>query len=189
MPCIRSGPVPAVGQIRRATLADARAIAEVHVAAWRETYVGIVPEALLAALSTETRETIWRRILADPSAFSTEAVLVAEQADVLVGFGACGRQRDVGLAANGFGGEIGSIYLLQAAQGRRLGLALMRRMFAELRLLGLDSAALWVLTSNRSARRFYERLGGKVVGEREDARGEATLHETAYGWHGLSLSD
>jgi hypothetical protein len=42
--------------IRRASQSDARAIAEVHVASWRETYRGIVPDAFLDALSVAERE-------------------------------------------------------------------------------------------------------------------------------------
>ena len=33
--------------VRIATEADARAIAEVHVACWHETYIGLVPQKLL----------------------------------------------------------------------------------------------------------------------------------------------
>ena len=35
--------------IRRAEPGDAAAIAAVHVAAWRETYAGLVPERMLRA--------------------------------------------------------------------------------------------------------------------------------------------
>ena len=42
--------------IRLATLADARAIAELHVASWRAAYVGILPPAYLEGLSVEERE-------------------------------------------------------------------------------------------------------------------------------------
>jgi ribosomal protein S18 acetylase RimI-like enzyme len=175
--------------LRKATLEDAPAIARIHVASWRETYRGILPDMMLAMLSTETREAAWRRILAAPAAFHVEAALVAELAGEPVGFGTCGRQRDARLAADGLKGEIGAIYLLRAAQGRGLGLSLMRRMFSELRSIGLDSAALWVLNDNRAARLFYERLGGAIVGERDEVRGEATLRETAYGWRHLPLGD
>ena len=41
------------GSIRVAEVADAAAIAAVHVEAWRETYVGIVPVQVLAGLSVD----------------------------------------------------------------------------------------------------------------------------------------
>ena len=43
------------GSIRVAGVADAAAIAAVHVEAWRETYVGIVPVQVLAGLSVDRR--------------------------------------------------------------------------------------------------------------------------------------
>ena len=43
------------GSIRVAGVADAAAIAAVHVGAWRETYVGIVPVQVLAGLSVDRR--------------------------------------------------------------------------------------------------------------------------------------
>ena len=48
------------------------------------------------------------------------------------------------------------------------------------------AATLWVLRDNAGARRFYERLGGKLVGERADEQSGVTLVELAYGWSDLS---
>ena len=67
------------GSIRVAGVADAAAIAAVHVGAWRETYVGIVAAQVLAGLSVDRRTEIWRRILTNPTAFSSSAVFVAER--------------------------------------------------------------------------------------------------------------
>ena len=47
-------------QIRTAAPTDARAVAEIHVAAWRAAYRGIMPNALLDDLSVEKREVSWR---------------------------------------------------------------------------------------------------------------------------------
>ncbi|HEX5324913.1 MAG TPA: hypothetical protein VFW40_14090, partial [Capsulimonadaceae bacterium] len=53
--------------IRDATLADAAAIAQVHVSAWRTTYPGIVPQDYIDSRSVEEREGRWAGRLADPS--------------------------------------------------------------------------------------------------------------------------
>jgi hypothetical protein len=45
--------------------------------------------------------------------------------------------------------------------------------------------SLWVLRENAKARRFYERLGGVVVAEKEERRAGGVLVEVAYGWRGL----
>src|SRR6516164_9910727 len=113
------------GPVRVAAVADATAIAAVHVEAWRETYVGIVPVQVLAGLSVDRRTEIWRRILTNPTAFSSSAIFVAERDGTVVGFGCCGMQRADSLNAQGYDGEISSIYVLRAFQRCGLGVALM----------------------------------------------------------------
>ncbi|WMT90740.1 GNAT family N-acetyltransferase [Pelagibacterium sp. H642] len=170
--------------LRDASVADAGGIAAVHVAAWKETYTGLVPEGMLAALSVEDREARWRRILADPQAVGT-SVCVACDGERIVGFGSCGGQRDAGLRTLGFDAEISALYLLQSHQRQGIGTAMMRRMAAELARRGHAAATLWVLRENHTAQAFYARLGGEVVGEREEVRPEARLMELAYGWRRL----
>src|SRR6516165_4195497 len=97
------------GSIRVAGVADAAAIAAVHVEAWRETYKGIVPVHVLAGLSVDRRTEIWRRILTNPTAFSSSAVFVSEREEKVVGFGCCGMQRAESLSVQGYDGEISSI--------------------------------------------------------------------------------
>jgi hypothetical protein len=50
----------------------------------------------------------------------------------------------------------------------------------------LEAATLWVLRENAGARRFYERIGGEVVGEKEDIRDQRIFIEVAYGWRNLA---
>jgi ribosomal protein S18 acetylase RimI-like enzyme len=171
--------------IRVAGVADAVALGRLHVAAWHETYRGLVPGAMLAGLSAEERGAVWAEMLADPAGYHDVRVHLAEQGGKTIGFAACGTQSDAALAAEGFDGEIGAIYLLGAAQRRGIGRLLMRAAAADLRARGLQSATLWVLRENMPARRFYERLGGEVVGEKRDVRPEGELVELAYGWSDL----
>ena len=49
--------------IREAQIEDALGIAKIHVDTWRSTYRGAMPDALLASLSYEKSERMWRRIL------------------------------------------------------------------------------------------------------------------------------
>jgi hypothetical protein len=44
----------------------------------------------------------------------------------------------------------------------------------------------WVLALNPS-RRFYERLGGKFIGQQQIERGGQTFIEVAYGWQSLNV--
>ena len=170
--------------IRLASPPDAPGLAAMHVESWRETYPGLVPAAMLVSLSVDKRTAAWARILDDPS--STTTVFVAETSDGIVGFGACGPQRTQALQAGGYDGEISAIYVLKAFQRRALGAGLLSTMASSMRTAGMKAASLWVLRDNVPARRFYERHGGQVIAEREDARPEGVLFEVAYGWQDLA---
>jgi ribosomal protein S18 acetylase RimI-like enzyme len=173
--------------LRTAELDDAPKIARVHVASWLETYKGILPAAMLAALSVEHRIEAWELILRDPATAPHTAVYVNEVDSQIVGFGACNDQRDEALKLQGLDGEIGAIYVLQSHQRRGIGQALMRAMAADLIHRGFRGVALWVLRENSAARRFYERCAGVVVADREDVRSSTVLAEIAYGWPDLAV--
>ena len=165
--------------VRPARLADSGRIGEIHVAAWRETYADLMPSARLAALNVAERAAMWRHQLASGTA---RGIAVAERDGLIVGFASCARQRSAELAAASYAGEVAAIYVLRAGQGRGAGRLLMQAMARRLIAEGYRSMALWVLTANAPARRFYERLGGVVVAERVEG-GDA---EVAYGWRDVA---
>jgi len=51
--------------LRRATLDDAEALGALHVASWHETYVGIIPDEMLAGRSVGERVVRSRRASAE----------------------------------------------------------------------------------------------------------------------------
>lgn len=125
--------------IRPATVADAGAIGEVHVASWRAAYAGLIPDDFLAGLSAESRAASWARLIGDGG-----RVLVAEEDGVIAGFAAYGD------------GRLYALYLLPEYWGRGLGRALHDRVVAD---LSGDRAVLWVLATNERAKAFYVRQG------------------------------
>ena len=166
--------------IRAAVPADSRAIAGIHVACWQETYAGLLPVALIARHTVASREMQWARTLQRDPRLSD--VFVAEHDGAAIGFVASGACRDAGLARDS---EIYALYLLHAHQRRGHGRALCRAAALTMSERGLCSAAVWVLSTNQPARRFYEALGGVRIGERSRREGDATLVEVAYGWHSV----
>ncbi|WIY02655.1 GNAT family N-acetyltransferase [Amycolatopsis mongoliensis] len=149
--------------IRPATVADAAAIGEVHVASWQAAYAGLIPADFLARLSAEPRAASWARRIGDGG-----PVLVAEEDGVIVGFAAYGD------------GRLYALYLLPEYWGRGLGRALHDRVVEE---LSGDSVVLWVLSTNERAKAFYVRQGwvddGATQTETID-EGRVTLEERRY---------
>jgi ribosomal protein S18 acetylase RimI-like enzyme len=168
--------------IRRATEADAAALAQVHEATWRETYVGLLSEQMLDALTADARTAAWKRILSGATDDHLSTVYVAERPGAMVAFASCGEQRDKDFAAQGYAGEFTSVYVLKTDQRQGLGTSLMKTMMKDLAERQLVGFTLWMPRSNIPARSLYEQLGGKLIGQRKDVREHGVLAEVAYGW-------
>ena len=165
--------------IREATIDDAPAIAAVHVTAWRETYRGIVPDDFLDGLAVEPRERMWRDTLARRA---ERAVYVAEGAGGrVIGFASGGPREASDPAYASYTGELYAIYLLREAHGQGTGRELVHAVAGRLAEAGMRSLLIWVLAENPSCR-FYEALGGTLVGEQPITIGGQALVEVAYGW-------
>ena len=139
--------------IAPATADDARAVAQIHVEAWRAAYVGLVPDEYLAALSVDKRETMWREAIAAQQ----PELLVARVDGRVAGWVSFGASRDEGAAAEV--GEVWAIYLDPAHLSTGIGRALWLRARERLIERGFASAMLWVLVGNARAIRFYQHAG------------------------------
>jgi ribosomal protein S18 acetylase RimI-like enzyme len=142
-------------EIRPATLKDARAVAEVHVAAWRAAYEGLLSAAASMATSLDKRLAFWREAidLAEPQ------VLVAIDADRVVGFVAFDRSRDKGTPPTT--GEIWAMGVEPSRWSSGLGLALWDAARDALIEEGCTKVTLWVPLRNERALRFFELAGFK----------------------------
>lgn len=160
--------------IRRATPADAPDIARIHVAAWRETYPGLLPAHVIEAASDAARRRPhWEAAL---RAGSLRVALAPS-----LGFAAMGPQRDAGLAARGYPEELHAIYVLRAGQGRGLGRALLRAVW------GGRAATALVVAGNADACAFYEAAGAPLLKERPEEIGGHPILERVHAWPGGAL--
>jgi ribosomal protein S18 acetylase RimI-like enzyme len=166
-------------QVRPATRDDAAAIAYVHVASWRTTYRGIVPDAALDALDEDQRRGQWQGWIEAGAV----PILVAESEAGVVGFIAGGAIRT---RTEDYDGELYAIYLMPGEQRLGAGRALVRELAGALRLRGLRSMLVWVLEANPAVG-FYRRLGAEPVMSKTVEIGGVTLPEVALGWRSLEV--
>lgn len=155
--------------IRPATVADAPAIGEIHVASWQAAYAGLMPDDFLARLSAEPRAASWARRIGE----NLGPVLVAEDDGVIAGFAA------YGLAE----GQLYALYLRPEFWGRGLGRSLHDKVVEDLAAAGNDSAVLWVLSTNERAKNFYVRQGWADDGVSQTEtidEGRVTLEERRF---------
>jgi GNAT superfamily N-acetyltransferase len=129
--------------LRPATPADVRAIAELHVASWRAGYRGLVDQAVLDGLSVDERTAQWREHV------ERVTVLVADDGDSLAGF----------VAFSPATGEIGALYVAPERFRQGTGSALIEAAHEAIAAAGRDEAVLWVFAANAGGRAFYAAHG------------------------------
>lgn len=132
---------------------DARSVAVIHVEAWRAAYVGIVPADVLASLSVDKREAMWRQCISQ----GKPELLVARVDAAVVGWLSFGPCRDAGSAEAQ--AELWAIYVRPAAWSSGAGRSLWLRARDLMRVQGFESCSLWVLAQNERAIRFYGAAG------------------------------
>lgn len=144
--------------VRDATLADAGAIAAVHVASWQAAYRHSVPLDVLDTMAAADRIPAWEvRLTAAPS--RAAHVLVAEIGGAVVGLAGTqlcdGEEPDVG--------ELLQLYLHPDAFGTGAAQQLHDIALDRFRADDCTVAQLDVEVDNLRARRFYERNGWQPV--------------------------
>ncbi len=152
--------------IRAATVEDARAIAEVHIASWKAAYGHLVDLHQAGdQLDLEKREQAWGdripRVTAE--GFRT---WVAESENGLVGFAFTRPTPDDDLNPLEIA-ELVALYLHPDHFGKGVGKLLIDKAVAGMRNQGFLQATLWVLEDNTRAIHFYRREGWKPDGTRD----------------------
>lgn len=165
-------------KIRPATADDAKSIATVHIASWREAYAGIVPSEVLAGLDVDQRTEQWRRTIED-AAGADKHVWVAEgdEDGHVVGFASLGPSRDEDADRTTL--EIYTIYLEPDAWGHGIARKLMRSVLES--VPEGSKVTLWALAGNERAQHFYRRNGFVQDGvERLEVFGDERLTTTRW---------
>lgn len=165
-------------EIRAARPDDVPAIAKVHVDSWRTTYKDILPKSYLNDLSYDARETMWSESFGEEN---DSFLIVAEDQGKVVGFSAGGKARQDTPEAKGYGGELYAVYTLDSYQRRGLGRRLVAAVAEGLIEREFDTMITWVIEDN-AACRFYERLGGNLLGSKTVEIADMSLRAVAYGW-------
>lgn len=140
-------------QVRRATSADAPAIAAVHVAASRAAYQGLLPEEFLAQFTVERRETGWRQSLENGEC----EVWIAEEDGQALGWLCTGKSRDPDTTPGTV--ELWAMYVAPSRWRQGIGRALWNEALPQVMAAGSQSITLWVLEANAPAIAFYRTLG------------------------------
>ena len=161
------------GFVRPAREGDAASLARVQVASWRCGYAGIVPDGLLAELTGDAAEAVWRdrwrEAIGNPPTSRHRVLVAIEQAPprAVVGFVSAGPATD----ADRWPGTDGELYELRVAPeqtGHGHGSRLLHAAADTLAQDGFHSVAMWVLTADSPLRQFLESAGWAADGARSE---------------------
>jgi GNAT superfamily N-acetyltransferase len=147
--------------VRAATADDARAVAAVQAAAWKQTFGGTLPPAVLDLLRGPQAIEAWRLAAAQPPS-RRHHVLVAEAGPDVVGFAAMGPATDPDTHAE-TDAELVAIGVLPDRIGEGHGSRLVNAAVDHLRNDGFATARVWV-TGSDPLRPFLEGAGWAADG-------------------------
>jgi GNAT superfamily N-acetyltransferase len=161
------------GFVRPARAGDAVSLARVQVASWRCGFAGIVPPALLAELTSDEAEQVWRdrwreAIINPPT--SRHRVLAAVDGGPsreVTGFASAGPATD----ADRWPGTDGEVYELRISPertGRGHGSRLLHAVADTLTKDGFHTVSIWALEADRALRGFLESTGWAADGARAE---------------------
>ncbi len=161
--------------IRRATPADAEALAAIGRATFSETFAHLYPASDLESFLAEAYSVARARAdLADPM---KAAWLVVEADGRIVGHALAGPCKLPHPEARPDDGELERIYVSRALQGGGVGRKLLAETLAWLERDGTRRLWLGVWSENLGAQRLYARHGFEVVGAYEFIVGQTRDHE------------
>lgn len=172
----------AVANLRRATLADAPAIAKLHVDVWRSAYRDLAPPKALQVLDIPKRQALWTTVIEKPAPKSH--LVVAEQDEELIGF-CYGGPTSLPIYAGR--AEIKTLYVRQDRQGCGVGRRLLRETVRWLAHDGCERIGLAVVKGNNQAIGFYERLGARREAQFVDPGPIWRSENLLYVWDDVAL--
>jgi ribosomal protein S18 acetylase RimI-like enzyme len=164
--------VEAVITVRSARDGDAEAIADVHDAAWRDAYRGIIPGCELERMIARRGPRWWHQAITRGS-----RLVVLDFDETIGGYASYGRNR---VPSMPFGGEIFELYIAPEFQGLGFGRRLFDAARKDLVEHGYLATLVWVLADNERALGFYRRLGGRFIREAQERFGSETRARMAF---------
>ena len=174
---------------RIANISDLSGIVKVKVDTWKTAYQGIISERYLQSLSYEDKEEDWKQRLENPTHGAIIYVAETDQNEI-VGFALATLEKYnpivALLQAERYIGELCAIYVLKEFQHKKIGTELVHFVVKYFKVNSINSMITWVLKENPTCR-FYEKLGGKFLGEQSIEIGGMRYIEIAYGWENIEV--
>ena len=160
-------------EIRKNEFKDQRQMARIKVDGWKNAYDLIISSDYLNSLNYDEQAERYESSFEEYK----ELVLVAVKGEEVLGY-AC---YDTTPNEDNFQSELVGLCIKPSEIGRGIGTSLFIETCKELRELDKNNMIVWCLSDNENAIRFYKKLGGKIVKEKQAKIGDRTYNE--YGFY------
>ena len=158
--------------IRKNELKDQEQMAKIKIDGWMNTYDRIIASKYLKTLDYKKQT---ERYIASFDEYK-DLVFVAVKGEEVLGY-SCFHYYD---KDGKFDSELVSLYIKQEHQGKKIGTNLLKETAKELLSKGKNNMIIWCLSENKDAIKFYEKLGGKKVIEKDAKIGDNLYKEYGY---------
>ena len=158
--------------IRRMKPEDAEAVTDVLIDTWKTAYRGIVSDDVLDHQDREMLIGRRRRQYKD--------YIVAEVNGRVVGYCWYVNDNSFSKELSDIDCEIVAIYVLPEIARKGVGRKMFSYAVEDLRKQNREKMVIWCLKENNTGRAFYERMGGKIIGEHKTHIGNEDCDEVGF---------
>ena len=160
--------------IRNAKKEDLWSVSSINVKAWKSAYRGIVDDEFLNDLKVEDK---YNKILKE---YNGKGIIIAEINNEVVGFCRYTINNLFSQDLNDIDCELCAIYVKPDMKRQGIGKTLFYYVTKEQKENNNKNMILWCLKENYNSRKFYEKMGGILYGEKEIEIGEKKYKEVGY---------
>ena len=162
--------------IRNVRKEDLPSVVDIKITGWQSAYKGIVDDTYLNNLSNE-RET---RIAKMEKNYMTNGFIVAEVNGEVVGFCRYMFDNNFSPEVENIDCELGAIYVRPDLKCSGIGTKMFNYVVSEFKKNNKTKMVLWCLKDNEPSKKFYTKMGGKIVKEKNVDIGDKQYKECCF---------
>ena len=160
--------------IRNIKKEDLWSVSSIAVEGWKNAYRGIIDDEFLDSLKVEDN---YNKMLKN---YQENGFIVAEINNEVVGFCRYTINNLFSQYVKDIDCELCAIYVKPDLKRQGIGKALFNYVINEQKKNNNKNMILWCLKENYNSRRFYEKMGGDLYGEKEFEKGGKKYKEVGY---------
>ena len=161
---------------------DIETVAKIFVNSWKIAYKGIIDEKYLQSLNIAERVEEIKENYLDKNHDKNYIVAKVKETKEIVGVARYGERLDELDKFKKYDGEIHALYVKPGLLRKKIGSKLLKYAIKKLNEQGKRKMLLWCLKDNEPSRKFYERMGGILLGEKAYIIGGKEYPVVGYGY-------